>query len=240
MYQMVLDDQQEEEQRLRRFCPLGWIAQKRGEHTWDLTGHALVMDMDRGRDHHPWIVLASQWPDVNGDQPEKSTYEAQQRPRRDDDPVPGLFSGDHTRTVIARLIHVDEKSFTDGQRATPFLQQFGPHFSFNLWRRGGERTVRDSTQFREYHPDLAHIMGWFWDEDEKEEVCYAENGTEYMRYKPSAVEYRYPCLDQVSVAGQNAMFGEVLQERHPHPEQVPTFERMKNLNTQDEVPRHLQ
>ena len=33
-------------------------------------------------------------------------------------------------------------------------------------------------------------------------------------------------------AGQNAMFGEVLQERHPHPEQVPTPERMKNLNTQ--------
>lgn len=73
------------------------------------------MDMDRRRDHHPWIVLASQWPDVNGDQPEKSTYEAQQRPRRDDDPVPGIFPGDHTRTVIAKLIHVDEKSLTDGQ-----------------------------------------------------------------------------------------------------------------------------
>lgn len=98
MDQMVIDPQQEENQRLRRFCPLGWIALKRGEHNWDLTGHALVMDMDRRRDHHPWMVLASQWPDVNGDQPEKSTYEAQQRPRRDDDPVPGIFPGSHSNS----------------------------------------------------------------------------------------------------------------------------------------------
>jgi len=32
MDQMVIDPQQEENQRLRRFCPLGWIALKRGEH----------------------------------------------------------------------------------------------------------------------------------------------------------------------------------------------------------------
>jgi len=238
MYQMVIDPQQEEDQRLRRFCPLGWIAQKRGEYSVDLTGHALVMDMDRGRDHHPWIVLASQWP--NDDHPEEFTYKAEKRTRRDDDPIHGIFPGDHTRTLVAKLIHVDEKSLTNEQRATPFLKQFGPNFSFNLWRKGGDRKVTDSRQFRDYHPDLAHIMGWFWDDKEEEEVCYAENGTEFMRYKPSTCEYKYPYLDQVPVVGQNAMFGEVLQERYPHPEPASLSERMRSLDTQDEVPRCLQ
>ena len=57
-YQMLIDPQ--EDSRLRRFCPLGWIAEKR--ESWHWTGHALVMDMDRGRDRHPWVVLASEWP----------------------------------------------------------------------------------------------------------------------------------------------------------------------------------
>lgn len=196
------------------------------------------MDMDRGRD--PWIVLALQWPDVNGDQPEKSTYKAEKRARRDDDPNPGILPGDHTRTVVAKLIHVHEKNLTDEQKAMPFLKQFGPKLSFNLWRKGGDRKVTDSRQFREYHPDLAHIMGWFWDEEEKEEVCYAENGTEYIRCKPSTCGYRYPYLDQVSVVGQNAMFGEVVRQRLLHSRPVPLPERTSSLDTQDEVPRHVQ
>lgn len=223
MYQDVIDPQKDKP--LRRFCPLGWIAQKRGEHSWDLTGHALVMDMDRGRDRHPWIVLASQWP--SDDHPENLRYEAEGRPRRDDDPVYGIFDRDHTRTVVAKLIHIDEESYTD-QKATPFIKQFGPKLSFNLWRKGGERKVKDSTQFRDYHPDLARIMGWFWDDEQEEEVCYAENGTELMRYQPTTGKYRYPQLDQVSVAGRNAMFGEVIQER------------MGGRDIRDDVPPQLQ
>jgi len=241
-YEMVIDPRQEtgREERLRRFCPLGWIAQKRGEHNWDLTGHALVMDMDRGRDHHPWIVLASQWPDANGDQPEKFTCEAEKRTRRDDDPVHGIFPGDHTRTVVAKLIHIDQKSLTAEQRTTPFIKHFGPNFKFNLWRKGGERRVKDTPQFRDYHPDLAHIMGWFWDDEKKEEVCYAESGKEYIRYKPKTCTYRFPRLERVSVAGQNAMFGEVLQECPQRPEPLSPSEHMRSLETQDEVPLHLQ
>lgn len=214
MYHMVIDPRREEDQRLRRFCPLGWIAQKRGEHNWDLTGHALVMDMDRGRDRQPWIVLASKWPNWNGDDPERFTIEAQQRPRRGDENVHGIFPGDRTRTPIAKLRHIEDKNPTSSQsskqKSTPFLKQFGPNFNFDLSRKGGERYVVSSKRSRDYHPDLARIMGWFWDEGEKEEVCYTETGVEFMRYKPSTGMYRVPYLELVPVAGQLALHGEVI------------------------------
>lgn len=46
---------------LRGFASLGWIGLK-GEYIWSVTGHVLVMDMDRGRICHPWLVLAYEWP----------------------------------------------------------------------------------------------------------------------------------------------------------------------------------
>ena len=50
---------------LSRFWPLGYLSYRRGEDYFVRTGHVLVMDMERGRDHHPWIVLASDWSDIN-------------------------------------------------------------------------------------------------------------------------------------------------------------------------------
>lgn len=152
-YQMLIDP--EEDSRLRRFCPLGWIAEKR-EYGWHLTGHVLVMDMDRGRDHHPWVVLASQWPSSNGD-PESFVTKAPARPRRDADDVQGIFPGDKTRTPVAKLIHIGAP--TASQASKPFLKQFGPDFKFTLQRKGGERIVRDSAQFREYHPRSGSCHG---------------------------------------------------------------------------------
>lgn len=43
---------------LRRFASLGWVvAWCEWNADWRLTGHVLLMDMGRGRDHHPWISL---------------------------------------------------------------------------------------------------------------------------------------------------------------------------------------
>ena len=52
---------------LSRFWPLGYLAYKRSDGEFERTGHVLVMDMEPNRDHHPWIVLASRWADINGD-----------------------------------------------------------------------------------------------------------------------------------------------------------------------------
>ena len=233
-YQMLIDPQ--EDSRLRRFCPLGWIAEKcgEGERNWHRTGHALVMDMDHGRDRHPWVVLASQWPAPHTEV-DVFRYKAPRRPRRDDDEVRGIFPGDKTRTPVAKLLHIGEQ--TPSQRSQPFLMQFGPDFKFTLERKGGDRLVRNSRQFKDYHPDLARIMGWFWDAQEKEEVCYAEDGMEFMRYSPRKGKYRVPYLDRVSIAGQNAMFGEVIPERTGP---VTLSERLGGLTLQDIVPKNRQ
>lgn len=53
-------------------------------------------------------------------------------------------------------------------------------------------------------------MPWFWDEEEKEEICYSEDGVEFMRYKPSTGMYRPPYLERVPIVGQIAMLGEVI------------------------------
>ena len=51
---------------LSRFWPLGYLLYRRSTHHFERTGHVLVMDMEPGRERHPWIVLASQWADING------------------------------------------------------------------------------------------------------------------------------------------------------------------------------
>jgi hypothetical protein len=42
-----------EDTKLRRFASLGWVIHVRPNGSWSKTGHALVMDMDKGRDRHP-------------------------------------------------------------------------------------------------------------------------------------------------------------------------------------------
>ena len=91
--------------------------------------------------------------------------------------------------------------------------QYGPDFKFTLEPKDGDRLVRNSGEFKDYHLDLARIMGWFWDAQEEEEVCYAEKGVEFMRSSPRTGRYRVPYLERVSIVGQNAMFGEVIPER---------------------------
>lgn len=59
---------------------------------------------------------------------------------------------------------------------------------------------------RQFVPDLAHLMGWHWDESSKEEVCYFANGKEIIRYMPSTGKYTYFRLCQIPVDGRHAFF----------------------------------
>lgn len=73
-----------EDNRLRRFASLGWVIHVRPNGSWSKTGHALVMDMDEGRNRHPWIVLASHWPSEFEDAEGNFTTYAEEKVLRDD------------------------------------------------------------------------------------------------------------------------------------------------------------
>ena len=168
---------------LRRFWPLGYLAYQRANDVWDYTGHVMVMDMEPDRERHPWIILAPEWPDTNGEGIDGDfVFRAPRRVRLDASDVHGILPTDHRRTPIGQLIpHPDQKSITD----LPFLKQFKPGFKFNVKRLVGEENYKKSRMYADHHPDLVHIMTWYWDDEEKEEVCYSEDGKEYMRYNPS-------------------------------------------------------
>lgn len=73
-----------EDTKLRRFASLGWVIHVRPNGSWSKTGHALVMDMDKGRDRHPWFVLPSHWPSEFEDADGNFTTYAEKKILRDD------------------------------------------------------------------------------------------------------------------------------------------------------------
>ena len=197
-----LDGESGDPDILRRIWPLGYLAYQRGaggqawEVAWECTGHVMVMDMERGRDHHPWIILASEWPDLigegtNGD----GMCYAPRHVKRDAEDVHGVFPGDSRRTIIAKIEPLEGEPVAN----LPFLKQFGPNLNLDLKRKGGRNRFMISEKYEQYHPDLVHVMGWYWDDETDEEVCYAENGQECMRYKPATC--RFLDLAPVSVLG---------------------------------------
>lgn len=82
--------------------------------------HALVMDMDEGRDHHPWIVLASEWPSEHEEASGHFIHYVQ-----DDDPV-GILPGGRDWTSIAKTLPLRTSS------EVPVLRQFGLDFEFGV------------------------------------------------------------------------------------------------------------
>ena len=176
--------------KLRRFMTLGWVIEVRNNDSrdWERTGHVLVMDMDEGRNRHPWFVLASQWPDER-DVPlnDDFTIYAEKHVKRNDPNVYGVFLEDRNRTPIARLRYPASTAASG-----PMLLQFGPDFEFDVTRVGGETRRGLRT---ESGPELANIMHWYKDESKDEEVCYSPDGKEYMRYDRKTKQYSYPELD---------------------------------------------
>ena len=82
------------ENKLRRFVSLGWIV-KGDEEVWHKTGHALVVELEPGRDRNPWIVLAYEWPN-DGEETCDDDYMgyAPQVVDQDDEWTAGVLPGD--------------------------------------------------------------------------------------------------------------------------------------------------
>ena len=198
----------ETDSRLHRCWPLGYIAYLGEKGIHHRTGHILVMDMGVGRNHHPWIVLTSQWPgpDEDGDDGYGNLL-APAKARMDDKRVRGIFRGDTRRTPVAKLVNLGGVASQQ-----PFMFQFGPDFSFGLSRKGGDKNCVRTEKFLEYHPDLARVMTWYWDEKMKEEVCFNEDGQECKRYNPATGRYRDFNLDNIHPSQSMGMYGEFFNE----------------------------
>lgn len=93
------------------------------------------MDMDCGRNHHPWFVLAHEWP-INNKGPEGDfMYHALKTVQRIARGARGVLPGDYNCTPVANLISThDNLSGKDDSK--PFLKRFGSDFVFKLKRRG--------------------------------------------------------------------------------------------------------
>ena len=204
----LVSDPESEPDVLHQFWPLGYLAYQHSKKVWEYTGHVMVMDMDAGKDHQPWLVLASEWPDIVGEGTNDDFLcKAPRRVKRSAANVHGIFPGDKRRTPIGKCVHIGKST-----SKLPFLKQFGPGFEFGVLRKGGRNTYTESKKYREYHPDLAHIMTWYWDDKVKQEVCYAENGEECMRYDPITGAYHPVNRRKISLVGQLGLWGEIIAD----------------------------
>ncbi|KAL8722991.1 MAG: hypothetical protein Q9225_000607 [Loekoesia sp. 1 TL-2023] len=164
---------------LRRFWEVGYILMGTGTE-WVKTGHVMVIDVDKGRDRHPWIILAKEW---ETDEDDPQTIVAPDRVRRDDRYVQGVFPGNRNRTTIAKMVPIGESC---GDSSTPLLLQMGADFSFRLQGPGNP-----AAGVEEYGPDLAHAMTWF-KRPSGEEVCFDKQRRVCMTYDPRTRRYSYP------------------------------------------------
>jgi len=174
-----------EDTKLRRFASLGWVILVRPNGSWSKTGHALVMDMDEGRDRHPWYVLASHWPSEFEDADGNFTTYAEKKVLRGDFMQPGVLPGGRDRIAIAKLWANDQ-----GSSPIPMLRRFGPDFEYEVLGTGGTRSESEESEI--HGPDLAHVMHWYWDPAAEVEVCFGEDDKEYMRYNLQTKQYTCP------------------------------------------------
>ncbi len=191
-------------EQLRRWTGLGWIATGEGtRNDWRKTGHALVIDMEPGRDLNPWIVLTSHYP--NDGQPTADgddTVYVPEEVDRDDDDQPGVLPSDKNRTPVAKLIA------NDPSIKGSIFRLFCPDFEFTVIRRGsGREYVRTGRG-----PGLAHVMCWYWDPEAKDEVCFTKEGEVYMRFNPETEEITYSERANQSFVGEVGLFGELANE----------------------------
>ncbi|KAL8950108.1 MAG: hypothetical protein Q9222_003835 [Ikaeria aurantiellina] len=175
---------------LRRFWEVGLIMKKwRG--WWIRTGHVLVIDVEKGRERHPWIILASEW---ETDEDEPRTMKPPQRAQEDDNMELGILPGDKIRTTIARLI-----PYQSGPESIPLLQQFGPGFHFGLQGAGKSRS--ETGNELPWGPDLAYILPWVAKRDGVD-VCFLEGEDDpYLVYNVSTKAYSYPVANLRTLQG---------------------------------------
>lgn len=70
------------------------------------------------------------------------------------------------------------------------LKRFGPGFELEVLGLGEGGSCDEESET--YGPDLAYVMHWYWAPAAEEEVCFDEDGEEYMRYNPRTKQYTYP------------------------------------------------
>ncbi|KAI4283341.1 MAG: hypothetical protein L6R38_002226 [Xanthoria sp. 2 TBL-2021] len=177
---------------LRRFKEVGSILME-DMNGWNRTGHVLVIDMDKGRNRQPWIILASAWEVDDGYS--SDTVRAPLTVSRNDTRAFGVFPRHNERTTIARINAQPGKSNT----STPLLLQFGPNFSFDLDECGTNDTTETSKG-----PELARVMPWVRrrDRSDCQEMCYLDDdGMEvYMRYDARDQKVSYGFKEQARLA----------------------------------------
>ncbi|KAL8652350.1 MAG: hypothetical protein Q9226_004311 [Calogaya cf. arnoldii] len=221
-----------DDDKLRRFAALGWVLQQAGKNgKWKKTGHVLVIDMDDRdiRQRQPWLVLASEWPTDGTETSEgKFTIQAEKTVGRNDRTAAGVFPNDNNRTPICRIMPKKGK----GKGNIPVLQQLGDNFNFVPQRLGGHRSTKKSRN----GPALARVMEWYWDPVAEQEVCYTEQGLEYMRYDRRTKAYSFPDFTRLSFAGEEGLFGEIMAPasqatpEEPYGRKVTLEERMERSN----------
>ena len=174
------------DQVLRRFISLGYIMMKKPHREWEKTGHVLVLDADRGRNCHPWIVLASKWESddeaiqIAGGE---TMITAPQTVALNDSYTPGVLPGDHNRTPIARLDPLHAVSGTK-----KLVEYFGPNYKFTAERFSAESTA---TTRKPNGLSLVEIMEWYWHPVlEQQEVCYTKNGQRWYSYDKDTGDYK--------------------------------------------------
>ena len=198
-------DPSKDETKLRRFVSLGWIVTG-DEKIWHKTGHALVVDLEPGRERNPWIVLAKQWPNDGEDTFDGDYMEyAPEVVDRDDDFTPGVLPGDKNRTPVGKIVPFKKnKKNIKGS----ILPHFGRDFKFNVMRKGSSRGYVQSKR----GPGLADVMGWYWDPKAEQEVCITEDGHEYMRFSRETAKITYCKRATESFAGDEGTHGTIVDE----------------------------
>ena len=194
-----------DEDKLRRFVSLGWIVTG-DEKIWHKTGHALVVDLEPGRERNPWIVLAKKWPNDGEDTFDGDYMEyAPEAVDRDYDFTPGVLPGDKNRTPVGKIVPFKKnKKNIKGS----VLPHFGRDFKFNVMRKGSSRGYVQSKR----GPGLADVMGWYWDPKAEEEVCLTKDGHEYMRFSRETAKISYCKRATESFAGDEGAHGTIVDE----------------------------
>ncbi|KAL9043939.1 MAG: hypothetical protein Q9214_002890 [Letrouitia sp. 1 TL-2023] len=160
---------------LRRFMEIGTVSWWRfGE--WEPTGHIMVIDLDKDRQRHPWIILSNEWVDSWGE-----SVIADSKVETVNSNTPGVFPSDQKRTTIAQL--VDRHGLTtriDDPKKDPFLRRLGKGFHIEL------KSVTDGK-------NLVRIMQWNQRAHSTVEECYADGtGRIYLEYDREKNEYMLP------------------------------------------------
>lgn len=94
----------------------------------------------------------------------------------------GILPGDANRTAVGKIVAMDN------QHTGPVLRSFGKEFEFMIVEKGDLGGADQSVQ----GPALAHVMDWYQDPGSTDQICYAEEGVEYMRFHPEMQTITYP------------------------------------------------